>query len=158
MDSTARVVNWNGLKMKAGIHMKAILIRSATASKGPEGYVQSHTADIHLALGTPEEFSHIKTGETNSFELVAVAYSACMSGALNQALELTDTPYDDFSVSVVNHLHKDDDGGVRFEFELTVTLEGVANTHKQAIVDKAYALCPFSKAIKGNVSTSVKIL
>lgn len=137
--------------------MKDILKRSATAYQGPNGYVESETSNIHLELSTPVEMTKQQTSETNSFELVAVAYSACMSGAMNKALEMAETRVDDFAVSVTNHLKKDDDGGVRFEFELIVTLEGVNPAQKETIVNHAYSLCPFSNAIKGNVQTHITI-
>lgn len=137
--------------------MKDILNRSATAYHGPDGYVESETSNIHLELSTPYEMTGEKTSETNSFELVAVAYSACMSGAMNKALEMAKTNYDDFSVTVKNHLQKDDDGGVRFYFELIVSLKGVSPSQKESIVNRAYSLCPFSKAIKGNVKTNITI-
>ena len=137
--------------------MKDILKRSATAHHGPNGHVESETSNIHLELSTPYEMTKEQTSETNSFELVAMAYSACMSGAMNKALELAEAKYDDFSVTVTNHLQKDDDGGVRFEFELIVTLKGVDASKKEAIVRRAYGLCPFSKAIKGNVQTHITI-
>jgi len=137
--------------------MKDILKRSATAYHGPNGYVESDTSNIHLELTMPEEMTNKPTSGTNSFELVAVAYSACMSGAMNQALQMAKTPYDSFNVEVINHLQKDEDGGVRFEFDLIVTLNGVEASQKETLIKTAYGLCPFSKAIKDNVQTHITI-
>ena len=137
--------------------MKDILKRSATAYHGPNGYVESDTSNIHLELTMPEEMTNTPTRETNSFELVAVAYSACMSGAMNQALQMADASYESFNVEVINHLQEDDGSGVRFKFDLIVTLKGVNASQKEALVKTAYGLCPFSKAIKGNVQTHITI-
>lgn len=137
--------------------MNDILNRKATAYHGREGYVESETTNIHLELATPTEMTGKTTTETNSFELVAMAYSACMSGAVNKALELKEVAYDDFKVEVVNHVLKDDSGGKLFEFDLNIILEGLTNTDKNRVVDVAMGLCPFSKAIKGNVKTNVHI-
>lgn len=125
---------------------------------GPKGYVVNGDASLRLELAPPVEISHEKTTKTNSFELVAVAYSACLGGAVDKALGMKSVSYDDFSVKVTNNVSVDEEnGGKLFQFDIVITLEGVEEARKQEVVDLANRLCPFSKAIKGNVESTLTI-
>lgn len=113
---------------------------------------------MRLELAPPVEISNEETTKTNSFELVAIAYSACLGGAVGRALAMKEVAYDDYSVAVTNNVSADEEkGGKLFQFDITVSLDGVDETRKQEVVDLANQLCPFSKAIKGNVETHLTI-
>ena len=118
----------------------------------------NNEGSLRLELAPPVEMSGQVTRKTKSFELVAFAFSACMGGAVEKALIHQDVPYDDFSVQVTNNVFEDHKhGGKVFAFDIIITLEGVDPTVKHAVVDHAHKLCPFSKAIRGNVDTTVTI-
>ena len=141
------------------MNMSAILKRSAINRHGRDGHVETTDKRLHHELSTPVEMTGKKTDNTNSFELVAVAYSACFGGALQRALELKAVDYEDFSVEVESVVHKDEElGGKRFSFNIHVQIDGVNEELKQPLVDAANKICPFSKAIDGNVETNLIIL
>ncbi|MFP4462140.1 MAG: OsmC family protein [Thermotogota bacterium] len=134
------------------------MTRSGTNMHGPKGYVINETGSMRLDLAPPVEISEEDTTKTNSFELVAVAYSACLGGAVGRALAMKEIPYDDYFVKVTNNVFADEEkGGKLFQFDITINLDGVEEARKEEVVNLANQLCPFSKAIKGNVKTALKI-
>lgn len=136
--------------------MQVLLRRKGINRHGRDGHVETSDGRLHHELTAPEEMTKKPTDNTNSFELVAVAYSACFGGALQRAFEVNDVDYDDFSVEVESVVLKDDErGGKKFAFNINVHFEGVDDSVKRKIVDAANEICPFSKAIEGNVETNL---
>ncbi len=137
--------------------MKIAMKRSAINRGGRVGYVETTDGRLHHELATPSEMTGKPTDDTNSFELVALAYSACFGSALQKAFEMKEIEYDDFSVEVENVVLVDDKGK-QFSFNLTVQIDGADNAIKKEMVDAANNICPFSKAIAGNVDVNIKIV
>ncbi len=137
--------------------MKVALKRSAINRGGRVGHVETLDGRLHHELATPSEMTGKSTDDTNSFELVALAYSACFGSALQKAFEVKEVDYDDFSVEVENVVLADEKGK-KFSFNLKVQIDGVDDSIKQDMVDSANNICPFSKAIQGNVDVDIKIV
>lgn len=138
--------------------IRPVLKRSGTNRHGPNGYVINGDGSLRLELAPPVEISNEETTKTNSFELVAIAYSACLGGAVGRALAMKEVAYDDYHVEVTNNVSVDEEqGGKLFQFDIIIILDGVDEARKEEVVDLANRLCPFSKAIKGNVDTTLKI-
>jgi|AntRauTorcE11897_2_1112592.scaffolds.fasta_scaffold31680_2 Ohr subfamily peroxiredoxin len=137
--------------------MKTVLKRSAINRGGREGHVETTDERLHHELATPSEMTGKPTDDTNSFELVALAYSACLGSALQKAFEIKEIKYDDFSVEVENVVLANEKGK-QFSFNIKVHIEGVEDALKQAMIDAANKICPFSKAIQGNVDVNIKIV
>ena len=50
------------------------------------------------------------------------------------------------------------DGGYFLQARLNVSLPGLDRGVAQAVVDAAHQTCPYSKAIRGNVDVTIKLI
>ncbi|KAI0534108.1 OsmC/Ohr family [Xylaria digitata] len=102
-------------------------------------------------------------GKTNPEELFAAGYGACFQSAMNASaasLKLKmPTNSEDSVVSTTVHLVGDMkklDMGIRVDMK--VSIRGLEKNQIGKIVDKAREVCPYSRAIRGNVPTNVEVV
>lgn len=115
---------------------------------------------VDMKLSTPGgenyEFNAIVTHPTAE-QLFAGAWSACYSGALNLAASLKKIPLPaDTSVDIEVDVGQTGPGwflGARFD----VRLPGLAQDVAEALVHSAHQICPYSKAVKGNIDVAVNV-
>ncbi|KAI1326715.1 OsmC/Ohr family [Xylariaceae sp. FL0255] len=104
-------------------------------------------------------------GKTNPEELLAAGYGACFQAAMNAVAATmkgvrmpTDNPDDsvvDATVHLVGDL-KSLDLGLRLD--LRISVRGVEKDVLDRIVSKAFEVCPFSRAVEGNVVTNFEVV
>ncbi|WPH03105.1 Hypothetical protein R9X50_00598000 [Acrodontium crateriforme] len=123
--------------------------------KGDEGLV----VDLAMpaALGGSSD-----TGKTNPEELFAAGYGACFQSAMNASAASLGIKMpvktEDSIVETRVHLVGDAkalDFSIRVDMEVQV--RGMSKEDVEAVVAKAKAICPYSRATKGNVTTNVTI-
>lgn len=152
--SPARFLNTDTAPILYSAHAKVIGAR--------EGQVESDGFNIGLtmptALGGPGE-----KGKTNPEELFAAGYGACFQSAMNAAasqlgLKMPKKPEDSVLESTV-HLVGD---GAKVDFGIRVNMKvkvnGLSKEDVEKVVEKAKEVCPYSRATKGNVTTTVEVL
>jgi Ohr subfamily peroxiredoxin len=101
------------------------------------------------ALGGPGD-----AGKTNPEELFAAGYGACFQSAMNAvAPTLGVKSIVESTVHLVGSM-KDLDMGLRVE--LLVRVRGIEKGKLEEVVHKARQVCPYSRATKDNVYTTVR--
>ncbi|KAH7069746.1 OsmC/Ohr family [Paraphoma chrysanthemicola] len=125
------------------------------------GHVDGENLKIDLtmakALGGPGD-----EGKTNPEELFAAGYGACFQSAMNAVaptlgVKMPSKPEDsvvESTVHLVGDMKKLDMG---LRVELLVRVKGVEKDKLEQIVEKTKEVCPYSRATKGNVYTSIKV-
>lgn len=101
-------------------------------------------------------------GKTNPEELFAAGYGACFQSAMNAVapsvgVKMPSKP-EDSVVEATVHLvgsMKDLDMGLRVE--LKVKVRGLEKEDLEKVVSKAEQVCPYSRATKGNVYTTISV-
>ncbi|KAI0019136.1 OsmC-like protein [Xylariomycetidae sp. FL0641] len=101
-------------------------------------------------------------GKTNPEELFAAGYGACFQSAMNavaagMGVKMPTRPEDsivDAAVHLVGDM-KALDMGLRVD--LTVNVRGLDKDTLEKIVEKARAVCPYSRATQGNVTTNIEV-
>jgi Ohr subfamily peroxiredoxin len=108
------------------------------------------------ALGGPGS-----AGKTNPEELFAAGYGACFQSAMNAVapslgVRMPSKPEDSVVESTVELVGsmKDLDMGLRVQ--LLVKVKGLKEEDLEKVVARAKEVCPYSRATKGNVFTSVR--
>ncbi|EFQ25058.1 OsmC-like protein [Colletotrichum graminicola M1.001] len=110
------------------------------------------------ALGGPGD-----EGKTNPEELFAAGYGACFQSAMNASaasmkIQMPKKP-EDSVVETTVHLVGDMKGlDMGLRVDMKVRVKGLSNEEVQKVVDKAKDVCPYSRAIKGNVETNIKVV
>ena len=95
---------------------------------------------------------------TNPEQLFAAGWSACFEGAMALAARKrkialpADTAIDaevDLNLA---------DGAYSLRARLNVSVPGIDRPLAQAVVDDAHQICPYSKAIRGNVDVTISLV
>jgi osmotically inducible protein OsmC len=96
---------------------------------------------------------------TNPEQLFAAAYSACFNGALQLVLERARVKYESSKVTAIVSLVEDPiDKGLKLSARIQAAIDGVDKETAEKYVKLAHNICPYSKAVKGNVEVEIEVL
>lgn len=131
---------------------------TATVSNigGREGDVKSLDGVLELDIKRPVEM-HGEGGAANPEMLFAAAYSACYNGALMAVAERRKIILAEHAVEVSISLNKD---GNNMFLSGKITVKAPYMDHDQLLqlAETAHAVCPYSKAVKGNMDMKIEVL
>ena len=95
---------------------------------------------------------------TNPEQLFAAGWSACFEGAMGVAArKMNVTLPPETAIDAEVDLNQKD-GGYFLRARLNVSIPGMERQTAQAIVDAAHQICPYSKAIRGNVDVTINLV
>lgn len=134
--------------------IELIYIAHAVASAGRAGHVETDDGALQLTLAAPGTAA--PEDATNPEQLFACAYAACFCSALEAAAQRKGIRLLDHKVRADISLNKGPDGFM-LGAELHATLPGVPDSVAQDLMGAAHALCPYSKALRGNVEITSKV-
>lgn len=120
------------------------------------GNVKSDDGVLDLEVRQPAALGGPQGDYTNPEQLFAAAYAACFGGALQVAgkgKNMTDA-----TVTVKVHIGNEIEGGYGLGAEIHVALPHLSKEEAEAIVDKAHATCPYSKATRGNIDVKLVVV
>ena len=139
--------------------MNAQYIAVATSSGGREGHVRSPDGALDLPLSMPKELGGSgKPGTTNPEQLFAAGYAACFENALLRAARERKVRLNSSSVTASVGIGRREDGFFALEVTLAVSLPGVERAQAEALARAAHEeICPYSRAVRGNVEVEVKV-
>lgn len=131
---------------------------TATVSNvgGREGDVKSLDGILELDLKRPVEM-HGEGGAANPEMLFAAAYSACYNNALMSVAERRKTILPTHAVEVAISLNKDGNN-TSLSGKITVKAPGMDKEQLQQLAETAHAVCPYSKAVKGNMDMKIEVM
>lgn len=125
----------------------------AEITGGRDGRGTTDDQMVDVSLRTPKEQGG-PGGGANPEQLFAVGYGACFQSALGLAGKELDV---DTTGSVVNTEVGIGKEGESFglSIKLMVSIPNVEQETAQKVVDRTHELCPYSKAIRGNIPVEV---
>ncbi|HEX7063914.1 MAG TPA: organic hydroperoxide resistance protein [Bacillales bacterium] len=126
----------------------------ATAKGGRDGHVKSDDGLIDVDLVMPTEKSDKKG--SNPEQLFAATYSACYDGALNLVASKKKKEIDSTTTADVSFLKDPEDGGFKIAATLNIEVKGVNQEEAEELAEEAHKVCPYSKAIRGNIDVELK--
>lgn len=131
-----------------------IFTSAATAKNGREGHVKSDDGLIDLELVNPA------TGDSgkgsNPEQLFAAGYASCFDGALNLVAKNKDKKITSETTAQVSFMKDKENGGNKIGVTLAIEIEGVNPEEAQELAEGAHQICPYSKAIRGNVEVKLQ--
>ena len=126
------------------------LFTGRTHSKsGRDGFARSTDGFVDLKLSQPHPAAE---------QLFAAAWSACYMGAIEVAagqrkIKLAGSPEVDAEIDLNNA------GGAYFlRARLNVTVPGVDHAIAEELAAAAHGICPYSKAVHGNIEITTSVL
>ncbi|WP_422062212.1 Ohr family peroxiredoxin [Sphingopyxis sp.] len=128
---------------------KIIFTGTTHVKGGAEGYARSTNGILDLQLPQPHPAAE---------NLFAAAWSACFIGAVELAasqkkIPLPASPEADTTIDVVMK-----DGGFVLRARLDVQLPGVDPVVARDLIDVAHSICPYSKAVAGNIDIELNLV
>ena len=87
--------------------------------------------------------------------LFGAAWAACFNGAVKYIAKESGHADDGITVEARVQLHPE--GPTPFEVELLVSIPGLDDDKAQHVINKAHAICAYSRSTKGNVSVTITL-
>ncbi|MDL2398164.1 organic hydroperoxide resistance protein [Rhizobium mayense] len=121
---------------------------------GREGAAHSSDGQLEIKLATPGS----KRPGTNPEQLFAAGWSACFEGALTRAAsEVGIALPAETAVDAEVDLKLDEVDGFSISARLAVSIPGIERDVAQSLIDRAHAICPYSKMVRGGIEAAVAL-
>jgi osmotically inducible protein OsmC len=139
--------------------MEALYTAIAHASGGGrDGHVRSEDDRLDFDTRPPVEMGGSGEG-TNPEQLFAAGYSACFLGAVHAVGREMKLDTKDAAVSASVSIGPSADTGFEIAAELDIYIPNVTPEEARTIAETAHKdICPYSKAISGNVPVILNIV
>lgn len=136
---------------------KIVYTAVATSVGGRRGgRATSSDGNLDLQFTAPKELGGPGTG-TNPEQLFAAGYAACFNSAVLRFAKEAGIDAQEASVTAnVGFGPEGESFGLAVDLEVAVP--GVDLATAQRLVDAAHKICPYSKAIRGNVPVTAKAI
>lgn len=137
--------------------MKVILKTTSVAVDGRNGHVKNLEGPIDLDLGLPKELGGEGNANlANPEQLFSAGYAACFDSAIGAIADIMKVKVESETSLTISLLKVPD--GFCFSADIKAKIDGVDKETAQDILEKAHGLCPYSKAVKGNVETTISLV
>lgn len=137
--------------------MKVLDTISATTTGGRDGHGQTSDGKLDVKFSLMKALGGKGDGITPE-HLFAQGYSACFGSALQYVAGLKKIHLPaDFSITAKVSVGQTDDGNFQLEVELTAAAPGIDKAALEELVKTAHTVCPYSRAIKGNVPVTLTV-
>jgi Ohr subfamily peroxiredoxin len=134
---------------------KVLYTTSADAHGGRAGHVRSADGVIDLDLAQPGTSTEPRA---NPETLFAAGYAACFQGALLNRAKTQDNDTSNSTVTAQVSFGPAEDGGFGIAVALEVEIPGVDDAKAQELIELAHEFCPYSKATRGNIEVTLKVV
>lgn len=118
------------------------------------GHVRSSDGLLETGLALPEELGGAGTA-TNPEQLLAAGWAACFLGALRRAATSRKVRLAGTTITAEITLTHGDDGEFSLSAVLNPVLGGVDQATAEELAHAAHRICPYSKAMRGNVPVAI---
>ena len=128
--------------------------KTHTTSGGRDGSARSSDGRLDIQLSSPGSAGQ----GTNPEQLFAAGWSACFIGAMGLAAAKQKIALPaDLSVNAEVDLGSGT-GGYFLQARLDVSIPGLDREVAQGLVDAAHQTCPYSKATRGNIVVTLRLV
>jgi Ohr subfamily peroxiredoxin len=119
------------------------------------GVARSSDGRLDVRLGVP---GTARIG-TNPEQLFAAGWSACSESAIGIIVQKKRIKLDgDVAIDAEVDLNLSDADGFSLTARLNVAVPGVERDVAQSLIDEAHQICPYSKATRGNIEVSIRLV
>lgn len=128
---------------------------STASGGGRNGHVKSSDDKIDFDTRPPKEMGGSGEG-VNPELLFSAGYAACFLGALRLQAKNNDIEIDEVSALTAQvGFGPDSEGGFGLTAHLIGYLPGLEQSVADDLMEKAHAVCPYSKATRGNIDVKL---
>ena len=131
-------------------------VATATGDGRAGGRAVSDDGQLDVTLAVPRAMGG-PGGGTNPEQLFAAGWSSCFHSALKMVAAQRKVPVTDSAVVAEVDLVPNGDGGFSLGATLHVELGGgVTQELAEELAEAAHAVCPYSRATRGNIPVTVR--
>jgi lipoyl-dependent peroxiredoxin len=128
---------------------KLLFTGKTHVTSGPDGAAHANDGSLDIKLAQPHPAAE---------NLFAAAWSACYLGALGLAaaqrkVKLPSEPSVDTTIDLSNA-----NGAFFLRARLDVSVPGVDRTIAQELIEAAHGICPYCKAVHGNIEVTTTLV
>lgn len=135
--------------------MTTLYTARAQVISGRDGSVRTDDGKLETRLAFPKSLGGDGNG-TNPEQLFAAGYGACFGSTLATIAKAEGAALRNVHVDSEVDMNNES-GNYDLAVRLAVRAENVDRPTLEALVEKAKAACPYSRAIRGNVVTAITI-
>ena len=130
----------------------------ATSRGGRNGHTQSDDGLVSVDLSIPKEMGGPGKPNTATPEhLFAAGYAACFGSATEFMARQMKLPLSAIVVKSAVGIGNAPGGGFGLVVDLDVQISGLSQADAEKAVAEGHKVCPYSRAIKGNVDVRIKV-
>jgi lipoyl-dependent peroxiredoxin len=138
--------------------IKVLYTAHATATGGRNGHTQADDGLISVDLSVPKAMGGPGRPNTSTPEhLFAAGYAACFGSACEFASRQMKIIPKAITVRSAVGIGEASGGGFGLTVDLAVEIHGVSQADAEKIAAAGHQVCPYSKAIRGNVDVTLKV-
>lgn len=137
--------------------MKTLYTTAVTSSGGRNGKIRSDDGVLNLDIRMPRSMGGEGGKHSNPEQLFAAGYAACFESAILLAARQEKKKIGETAVRAEVRLLADDSSGFHLDISLYVKIDGTNAENARELMEKAHHICPYSKAIEGNVNVQVHL-
>jgi Ohr subfamily peroxiredoxin len=137
--------------------IKVLYTAHATSVGGRNGHTQSADGLVSVDLSIPKAMGGPgRPNTTTPEDLFAAGYAACFGSACEFVSRQMKLHPKSITVRSAVSIGEAPGGGFGLAVELAVEIAGVSQTETDKLVAAGHEICPYSRAIRGNVDVAIK--
>jgi osmotically inducible protein OsmC len=137
--------------------LKVLYTAVATADGGRAGgHARSSDGNLDVPISPPKDLGGEGNG-TNPEQLFAAGYAACFHSAVMTVARRMKLDASESSVTAHVDLGTIGNGAFGLGVKLRVDLPNVETDRREALVEKAHEVCPYSNATRGNIEVALEV-
>ncbi|MGO4546399.1 Ohr family peroxiredoxin [Paenibacillus sp. 2TAB23] len=140
------------------IMQKKLYTATVNVQGGREGNAVSNDGILNVDLKTPKELGGPGGNGTNPEQLFAAGFAACFEGAISVALRSKKMKAEGIKIVSQVSLGKDEHDGFVLAVKLDITINGVENSIAKQLVEDAHEICPYYRAVRGNIQVETNVV
>lgn len=139
------------------MEVKILFTAHATSQGGRNGHTQSDDGLVSVDLSIPKEMGGPgKPGATTPEHLFAAGYAACFGSACEYVARQQHLHLTSIEIRSAVGIGQTTDGGFGLAVQLEALVGGVSQAEAEQLVTAAHGVCPYSRAIHGNVDVQIQ--
>jgi len=139
--------------------IKVLYTAHASAVGGRNGHTQSADGLVSVDLSIPKAMGGPgRPNTTTPEDLFAAGYAACFGSACEFVSRQMKLHPSSITVNAEVSIGEASGGGFGLSVALVAQIAGVSQADAERLVAAGHEVCPYSKAVRGNVDVSVKAL
>ena len=137
--------------------IKVLYTAHATAVGGRNGHTQSADSLVSVDLSIPKAMGGPgRPNTTTPEDLFAAGYAACFGSACEFVSRQMKLHPGSITVNAEVSIGEASGGGFGLSVALVAQIAGVSQADAERLVTAGHEVCPYSRAVRGNVEVTVK--